>query len=168
MTQAVPAGAQAQPPQDSLQTLYIDIDTLIKRLANTPPQDVASMNNVLRGDVLELLKDTVREVGQLRSWAYQSVQDLDGRVEGVEAGDVVPETQFMPEDAEKFKALCLGVSHLIGIITAMGTQPSEVLDQLKQLDVIAKECAQIVEEGTLEEEEDDDEEDEAPEGAAGP
>lgn len=157
----------ARPAEDSLKTMLGQLEADRARLRKAPPESVPALTREIVDTVLEYQKDVLLELIGQRDWANGAVSDLDERVGDLENGEGGSGTQLLPEDAEKFKALAMGVDHLITMmssIPAVGAD-SNVMSAFEKLRALAKECLGIVEETTLidppegEEEDDEDEED---------
>lgn len=157
MTQ--PAQAMAPPQEDNLKRLLLDMEVDRRRLKKAPPADLDAVIREICDTLLVYQKDIVAELIAHRDWTNEVVEDIDDRI-GEEASG--GGTQLLPEDAEKFKALAMGVDHLITTLaTAEGVNQAG-MQALASLQTLAKECLAIIEETTIiETDEDDDEDDDA-------
>jgi hypothetical protein len=162
MTQQLTAQAPPPEPVDNLRKMLTDLDRDRKRIGATPPQDIPGVVREILGTVLAYQKDVIEELRAHRDWTASVVGDIDGRIEELETQAAGGETQFLPEDAEKFKALAMGVDFLVHTIGSIpgAKMEGETATQLAKLKALAAECLTIIEESTLEDDEDEDEDEE--------
>jgi hypothetical protein len=174
MTQSLVQPSQVAPPMtpDALKKMLVDLEVDRKRLKTTPPADLPSVVRELAETVLEYNKDLILELIQQRDWATEVVESLDGRMSDLEDGNGGG-TQLLPEDAEKFKALAMGVDHMITEVAASVPSISanvSLMTAFENLRTLAKDCLQIIEDTTLvdgDDDEDDEEEDRNGTGSGG-
>ena len=121
------------------------------------PQEVAGE---LEGTVLSLMIKFMRATGANIHAIHGGLQEFHDRLSDLE-GDL---TQFTPEDAEKFLALCGVVADLVAIVRERSGLPSELQKKLAEAEALAGECATIIHESTLVDAEDDEDEDEPSRG----
>ncbi|MDD1677688.1 MAG: hypothetical protein LUO93_00705 [Methanomicrobiales archaeon] len=110
----------------------------------------ASSENVkahMHGTILPLLIKLATVVAQSRDGTLDYV---DGRLALIEG----EETQIVGEDAEKLLALIEGTAWLVGELRKSITDATAVL-RLDELEKMAAECKEIVEEARVEEEDDE-------------
>lgn len=161
--------AQAPPPEpvDNLRKMLVDLERDKKRMGATPPADIQSVVREIVDTVLAYQKDAIEELRAHRDWTSSVVGDIDARIEELETQAAGGETQFLPEDAEKFKALAQGVDFVILTISGIPgvKMEGEMGAQLAKLKALAAECLTIVEESTLEDDDEDEDEDTEPNGA---
>lgn len=152
-----PADAQHEGPtqtKDDFGDLYNQAQearaSLRKRWsARAPsPQEVASE---LEGTVLSLLIKVIRASGVSRDMMFGDMEQFHDRLLDLEQDG----TQFAPEDAEKFLALCDVVKHLTTMLRDSGTLDEAQLVKLGEADKLADQCAEIVHETTLGDDEDE-------------
>jgi len=160
MTQQLTVQAPPPEPVDNLKRMLADIELDRQRIKKTPPQDVAGVVREIIDTVLVFQKDLIGELIQHRDWTSGVVGDVDGRLEELETQAEGGGTQFLLEDAEKFKALAQGVDFIISTMSKIPgvSMEGEVGVQLGKLKTLAGECLTIIDESTLEEDDDEDEE----------
>jgi len=160
LVQAVPE------PVDNLKKMLADIELDRLRIKKTPPADVAAVVREIVETVLVYQKDVIAEFVAQRDWMSGVAGDVDGRLEELETQADGGGTQFLPEDAEKFKALAQGVDFVILHIANIPGVKMEgaIAEQFAKLKALAVECLTIIEESTLEED-DEEEDDDAEPGA---
>jgi hypothetical protein len=168
MTQQFAVQAPPPEPVDNLRKMLVDLERDRKRIGTTPPQDISGVVREILGTVLAYQKEAIEELRAHRDWTSGVVGDIDARIEDLESQASGGGTQFLPEDAEKFKALAMGVDFLILTIANIpgAKMEGEIAVQLGKLKTLATECLSIIEESTIEEDDgDDDEEDDGEPGA---
>lgn len=173
MTQQLTAQAPPPEPIDNLRRMLTDLERDKKRIGATPPQDIPGVVREILGTVLAYQKDVIEELRAHRDWTASVVGDIDGRIEDLENQAAGGGTQFLPEDAEKFKVLVQGVEFLTTTIAGLPgvDMKSEMGVQLLKLKAVAAECLTIIEESTLEDEDEDEDDElgaEVTEGGHGP
>jgi len=112
------------------------------------PQEIASE---LEGTVLSLVLKLIRVSGQTRDAIYGDMEQFHERISDLEEDA----TQFAPDDAEKFLALCVVVKYLTGMLREVTTLDPAQHQKLDEADQLADQCTEIVHATTLTDDEDD-------------
>lgn len=153
--------------QDALKDMIEkDLPRDIARIRSLSGVDSEKLKTEIAGTVLFHMRALAQSLHEFREWAYQSILQLNDGLNDVENKvDVMGggETQFTPEDAEKFSKLIAGAEWMATELLKHG-QNAEGTKKLQEFVALAKECAQIVDDGVLQDDDDEDDEDDGEEG----
>ena len=170
----MPSADRQTPPRDPLLALIAQIAIDRKRLKGRadalPKEDpLRRVYDEVEGTVLSFLNDVVVQLGQVRNWTGQSLEDLELRTKDAlgELHDRIPgddETQITVEDAQKLDFVITACRRLAELSRDASTDATEK-ESLTKILTACDECDTILEESVLtEDSEEGDGEDEEAEG----
>lgn len=152
-----------QEQKDALvELIEVDLPKDIARIKSMKGIDVVKLQAEITGTVLFHVRQVAMQLMEYRNWTVQSVGQLDAaltdveeRVDAVVSGG---ETQFTPEDAEKFTKLIAASKWMATELLKTG-QTADGTKKLQEFVALATECEQIVDDGVLEDDDEDEDED---------
>jgi len=154
-------GAAVAAAKDGWHTLVEDIDRTIQRVGGmTPTLEILRM--VMKGDILPLIRDTMKNLIELRDAVYPAINamadhldELEERFAGLEG--IASDTQLLPEDSDLILKLAGGAKLICAELLKAATGEAKM--KLEEMISLADQAETMAKEKRIEDDDDLDGED---------